>query len=195
MPEKEAKRSEQKKHSPAHTGGGLDDATTSNIRKITRIEEEQKSHRTFGERLSEAIALFCGSMVFVYVHVAWFAVWIIYNSFLRVKAFDPFPYTFLTMVVSLEAIFLSTFILISQNHDTKLSERRNHLDLQINLLAEQENTRMLELLHAIAKKVGVQADEESVKVLTEETDPEKLVKQIISATGDEPPGDPVISGK
>jgi uncharacterized membrane protein len=49
-----------------------------------------------------------------------------------VKHIDPFPFTFLTLVVSLEAIFLSTFILISQNHDTRISERRNHLDLQIN---------------------------------------------------------------
>ena len=89
----------------------------------------------------------------------WFGSWIIFNDFTSL-AFDPFPYTFLTLVVSLEAIFLSTFILISQNHDTQLSERRNHLDLQINLLAEQENTKMLELLQAIASKVGVTRDPE-----------------------------------
>ena len=57
-------------------------------------------------------------------------------------------------MVSLEAIFLSTFILISQNQDTRISERRNHLDLQINLLSEQENTKMLMMLQAIAEKVG-----------------------------------------
>jgi uncharacterized membrane protein len=64
-------------------------------------------------------------------------------------------------VVSLEAIFLSTFILISQNHDTKISERRNHLDLQINLLSEQENTQMLTMLRAIAEKVGANLSREN----------------------------------
>ena len=77
------------------------------------------------------------------------------NSVLVNLAFDPFPYTFLTLVVSLEAIFLSIFILISQNQETQLTERRKHLDLQINLLAEQENTKMLQLLIAISEKVGV----------------------------------------
>jgi uncharacterized membrane protein len=177
-------RKNGKKSSPSNKEL-LEAETQSNILKIMRIEQRQKRRRNFGERLSDAIALFCGSMRFVYVHVAWFSAWVIYNSWLPVTPFDPFPYTFLTMVVSLEAIFLSTFILISQNHDTKLSERRNHLDLQINMLAEQENTRMLELLGAIAKKVGVPADDESMKILTETVDPATLVHQIIAADGDD----------
>src|SRR3954466_10828991 len=140
MPGKKNGHKKQPKNGEAN--GSLAAETKSNILKIVGIERRQKDNRTFGERLSDRIALFCGSMNFVYVHVVWFVAWIVYNSVLHVKAFDPFPYTFLTMVVSLEAIFLSTFILISQNHDTKLSERRNHLDLQINMLAEQENTRI-----------------------------------------------------
>ena len=173
----------------SRTDKRLEHETSSNVSKVMEIEEQQKMHRTFGERISDVIAMFCGSMVFVYVHIAWFAAWITYNSVLPVNAFDPFPYTFLTMVVSLEAIFLSTFILISQNHDTRLSERRNHLDLQINMLAEQENTRMLELLVAIADKVGVTADD-AAHALTEETDPAVLVEQIMSASGDELGCDP-----
>jgi uncharacterized membrane protein len=117
------------------------------------------------------------------VHIVWFGFWIIFNDIPSV-AFDPFPYTFLTLVVSLEAIFLSTFILISQNHDTQLSERRNHLDLQINMLAEQENTKMLELLQKIAEKVGVDCDPQ-LDVLMEPIDPKKLVKQIVKASGEE----------
>jgi uncharacterized membrane protein len=62
--------------------------------------------------------------------------------------------------VSLEAIFLSTFILISQNHETRLSERRNQLDLQVNLLSEQENTKMLTIIARIAKKLGVRTDDD-----------------------------------
>ena len=85
------------------------------------------------------IANFCGSMTFVWIHVGWFGGWIVINAATRFQ-FDPFPFTFLTLVVSLEAIFLSTFILISQNQETRMTERRNHLDLQINMLAEKEDT-------------------------------------------------------
>jgi uncharacterized membrane protein len=127
----------------------IDRATEKNISKVMEIESAQKQNQTTGERISEVVAAFCGSMTFVWVHVAWFSAWVIVNSIPRLR-FDPFPYTFLTLVVSLEAIFLSTFILISQNHDTKLAERRNHLDLQINMLAEQESTKTLELLRRVA---------------------------------------------
>ncbi len=164
---------------------GLDHETKRNISKISEIEEQQKQRRTVGEKIAEVIAAFCGSMFFVYVHIAWFSLWMFLNSFTAYR-FDPFPYTFLTLVVSLEAIFLSTFILISQNHETKLTERRNHLDLQINLLAEQENTKMLELLQRIAEKVGVPVKDRETKALAEPVEPERLVEQIMSVTGATP---------
>ena len=132
----------------------------SNVSKISELEKKQKENRTVGAKLAERIALFAGSMLFVYIHVVWFGVWILANTVGPWKHIDPFPFTFLTFVVSLEAIFLSTFILISQNHETELTNRRNHLDLQINMLAEQESTKNLELLQAIAQKVGVPANDE-----------------------------------
>ena len=111
--------------------------------------------------------------------MVWFGGWIILNLIPGIKHIDPFPFTFLTLVVSLEAIFLSTFILISQNHDARISDRRNHLDLQINLLSEQENTRMLLLLKVIAEKLGCEiANESELAVLSEETDPEKVAALI-----------------
>ena len=155
--------------------------TKKNISKIIEIENAQRQNRTIGERIAEAVAQFCGSMTFVWVHVMWFGLWIILNTIHTIR-FDPFPYTFLTLVVSLEAIFLSTFILISQNHDTRLSERRNHLDLQINLLAEQESTKTLELLRRVADKVGVKHNDPAMDVLTEQMEPHKLAEQIIEAT-------------
>ena len=83
----------------------------------------------------------------------------------------------------MEAIFLSTFILISQNQETRISERRNNLDLQINLLTEQENTKMLQILERIAEKVGAVIDDDpTVSVLEQATRPEKLVEQIMNAT-------------
>ena len=157
----------------------------SNVKKVVEIEDAQKLNRSIGEKISVLIADFCGSMIFVWVHVIWFGSWVLMNSVFSFN-FDPFPYTFLTLVVSLEAIFLSTFILISQNHETKLTERRNHLDLQINILTEQENTKMLEILQLIAEKVGVGRDDPEAAALLEKMEPEQLVEQIMSAKNEDP---------
>src|SRR4051794_31872784 len=89
---------------------GIEKEISSNVMEIVELENAQRKKRTLAEQLSEVIARFCGSMTFVYVHIIWFGAWIIFNDFANV-AFDPFPYTFLTLIVSLEAIFLSTFIL------------------------------------------------------------------------------------
>jgi uncharacterized membrane protein len=157
----------------------VDDLTQRNVELIRQLEESEKQERTRSDLIAEAIANFCGSMTFVWVHVVWFGGWIAINLTPGIRHIDPFPFTFLTLVVSLEAIFLSTFILISQNHDTKVSERRNHLDLQINLLSEQENTRMIGILQAIAEKVGADVSPDPhLQALAQETAPERLVKQI-----------------
>jgi uncharacterized membrane protein len=166
------------------TEGSVDDLTQRNVELIRQLEESAKRERTRSDLVAEAIAKFCGSMTFVWVHVVWFGVWVILNIAPGIPHLDTFPFTFLTLVVSLEAIFLSTFILISQNHDTKISERRNHLDLQINLLSEQENTKMIIMLQAIAAKVGAEIDQDPhLQALSEETEPEKVVRQIEAREG------------
>src|SRR6185295_7467612 len=164
----------------APVAGGLNEKLTQqNVDEILQLENAAKAERTRSDLIAEAIANFCGSMTFVWVHVVFFGVWILTNLLPGIGHIDPFPFTFLTLVVSLEAIFLSTFILISQNHDTKISERRNHLDLQINLLSEQENTKMLSIVRAIAIKVGAELEHhEELEALSEETAPERLAKQI-----------------
>jgi len=171
--------SEPRYESETHSTNSVDQLTERNVEVIRELEEAAKEERTRTDRFAEAIANFCGSMTFVWVHVVWFGIWILINVIPRLPHIDPFPFTFLTLVVSLEAIFLSTFILISQNHDSKISERRNHLDLQINLLSEQENTQMLVILRAIAEKVGANlSSHDQVEALSEETKPQRLVKQI-----------------
>jgi uncharacterized membrane protein len=153
--------------------------TEQNVETVTRLEEAAREQRTPTDRLAEKIASFCGSMTFVWVHVVWFGGWLLLNLIPGMPHVDPFPFTFLTLIVSLEAIFLSTFILISQNLDSRISERRSHLDLQLNLLSEQENTKMIGMLHAIAAKVGADLTQDShLKALSEETQPERLVEQI-----------------
>ncbi|MEA3210353.1 MAG: hypothetical protein QOE70_3410 [Chthoniobacter sp.] len=127
-------------------------------------------------------------MPFVWVHVVWFAVWIIGNTALPIKPIDPYPFNFLTLVVSLEAIFLSTFIMISENRQGRIDERRSHLDLQINLLAEQENTKMLKLLQGMATRLGVDPTKDpDVEVLEQATRPEKLVEQIEATINESDP--------
>ena len=159
------------------------DVTRENVRTMRRLEEAAQARRTAADRAAAVIARFCGSMTFVLVHVAIFAAWIAYNALPWFEAFDPYPFTFLTLVVSLEAIFLSTFILISQNYDLRISERRNQLDLQINLLAEQEDTKILQMLERIAKKVGAHvSDDPQARALEQATRADTLVEQIEEAS-------------
>lgn len=150
-----------------------------NINTIIDLDKAARAQRTVTDRLVDAITTFCGSLAFVWVHIGWFGFWIGDNLILGSAGFDPYPFPLLTLIVSLEAILLSTFILISQNRDARLSERRNQLDLQINLLTEQENTKMLTMLKQIADKVGADVSQDpTLAVLEQATQPEKLVEQI-----------------
>jgi len=160
-------------------GLSAEQLTEQNVETVTRLEEAAREQRTPTDRLAEKIASFCGSMTFVWVHVIWFGGWILLNLIPGIPHVDAFPFTFLTLIVSLEAIFLSTFILISQNLETRISERRSHLDLQLNMLSEQENTKMITILQAIAEKVGADLSHDPhLAALSEETMPERLVEQI-----------------
>jgi uncharacterized membrane protein len=158
------------------------DVTRQNVQAMRQLEEAAMARRTRGDRAAALIARFCGSMRFVVIHVVLFSAWLSYNLMPGLGHFDPYPFTFLTLVVSLEAIFLSAFILISQNYDMRVSDRRNQLDLQINLLSEQENTKMLQMLERIAIKVGAEDhDDAQVRALEEATRPESLIEQIEEA--------------
>lgn len=157
-----------------------EELTRRNVSLIAHLEEAAKREHEPGERIAVKIANFSGSFKMVWIHLFWFAGWILANSLLPISwRFDPFPFSFLTLVVSLEAIFLSMFILITQNRQMKMSDRCAHLDLQLNLLSEQENTKMLELLDRIATKLGVagQADPD-LSALEEPTSPGKLMDEI-----------------
>jgi uncharacterized membrane protein len=158
----------------------VDQLTQENVDKILALERSNRARSTIGDRVADAITRFCGTITFVVVHVIWYGAWLGANMLLPAPDhFDPYPYSFLTLVVSLEAIFLSAFILISQNRQGNVSERRSHLNLQIDILAEQENTKMLELLEKIARKVGVEpCQDNEVKALAEAVTPERLARQI-----------------
>jgi uncharacterized membrane protein len=128
-----------------------------NIRTIIQLRLKASRERTSQDRAADAITSFSGSMVFVYLHIAWFSIWVVLNTGgFGVHPFDQFPYGLLTMVVSLEAIFLSTLVLITQNRLSDEVEHRADLDLHVGLLAEHELTRVLQMLDAIQEKLGVE---------------------------------------
>src|SRR5512133_3456111 len=151
-----------------------------NIRTIIHLRAKAARERSLQARIADIITSFSGRMIFVYLHIVWFGIWILLNTgWFGVRVFDPFPYGLLTMIVSLEAIFLSTFVLISQNRSGKENERRADLDLQIGLLTEHELTRVLQMLDAIQDKMGVIDHKNSeLADLEIETRPEDVLKEI-----------------
>ena len=161
--------------------GRLFDLIEQNIAEVTKIEDAANRKRSKADVVADMVAGFCGSMVFVYVHVALFAIWLLHNTvglLPGVPRFDPPSFNILTLVVSLEAIFLSTFILISQNRQQKVADHRNHLDLQINLLAEQENSQLLRMLQQIMLKLEIKVDASDEESLAHPTDLAEVAAQI-----------------
>lgn len=119
--------------------------------RTKNVREEIQKKKTLSDRISDKITSFCGNMYFVYFHIAFFGFWLIYNLFFA-NPFDPFPFGLLTLIVSLEAILLATFILISQNRDTQIAEIRAELDYQTDVQAEKRIAEMLLLLRDLANK-------------------------------------------
>ncbi len=154
--------------------------TQRNIGTICAIETEALARRSLSARLGDAIAIGAGRMWFIVIHVIWFTVWIWINSPLSGKpSFDPFPFPLLTLVVSLEAIFLSLFILMSQNRSNAHAEQRNHLDLQINLLAEHENTKMIQMLQALCEHHGLAIGKDlEIAELAKKTEPGEVFEEL-----------------
>lgn len=165
-----------------HTGDNpaLSDIIERNIRTIIDLRLQAAQARGMQDRLADIITAFSGRMVFVYAHIVWFGLWFLLNTGrFGLPPFDPFPYGLLTMVVSLEAIFLATFVLISQNRLSAEAEYRADLDLHIGLLSEHELTRVLQMLDAIQDKMGIENHAESeLADLEMETRPEDVLAEI-----------------
>ena len=168
-------KEDSKKDNPA-----LSKVIERNIRTIIHLRAKAARERSPQGRIADAITSFSGRMVFAYVHIVWFGIWILLNTGrFGLHAFDPFPYGLLTMIVSLEAIFLSTFVLISQNRMGEETERRADLDLHIGMLTEHELTRVLQMLDAIQDKLGIVDHHESeLADLEMETKPEDVLAEI-----------------
>ena len=153
-----------------------------NVEAIKSWEQALLDRRSAAERLSDWITTVAASGSVLVVHVVWFASWIALNLglFGAVAPFDPFPFPFLTMTVSLEAIFLALFVLASQNRLARQADKRAHLDLQIDLLAEREMTAVLQILQDIAAHLQVPetVTPEQIRDLASKTDVNSLTRRM-----------------
>ena len=177
----EQSRSNQKEtEDNAEDNPALSNVIERNIRTIIKLRMKAAHERGLQDRIADIITTFSGRMAFIYVHILWFGIWILLNTGkLAIPPFDPYPYGLLTMVVSLEAIFLSTFVLISQNRLSQESERRVELEMHIGLLTEHELTRVQQMLDAIQDKMGIDNDSDSeLADLEMETKPEDVLAEI-----------------
>jgi len=158
-----------------------------NIHTLAEIRRKAQERKGLQDRIADVITKFTGSMAFVYVHLAWFGGWVIAHlGRVGIRPFDPFPFALLTMIGSLEAIFLSTFVLISQNRMITDADKRAELDLQISLLAEHEITQVLTLLDGIAKQLGViRGEDPKVEESKRDVDPAAVFQEIESREGED----------
>jgi uncharacterized membrane protein len=128
---------------------------------LLNANKEIQRFKSAGDKVADKITGFAGTMNFVYIHSIWFGLWILVNIglFGASLIFDQFPFGLLTLIVSLEAIFLSTFVMISQNRQATAAEIRSELDYQVNVKAEKEVDLILKALERLAQSQGIKLDD------------------------------------
>jgi uncharacterized membrane protein len=150
-----------------------------NIEALLQRRRAEEEARAFDERIAQAISRFAGSMRFAYIHLLLVGLWIVVNLGLTpVPRFDP-SFVILAMVASVEAIFLSTFVLITQNRMAAIADKRADLDLQISLLAEHEITRVITMLAEVSERLGIQVKQDpELAELARDVVPERVLDSL-----------------
>jgi uncharacterized membrane protein len=158
---------------------GMAHVVERNIEALLARQEQERNEKTFEERVADRITRFTGSMMFVYLHLAGFGLWIVTNlGWLPIKPFDK-SFVILAMFASVEAIFLSTFVLISQNRMQIQADKRADLDLHVSLLAEHEITRLIKLNMEMARRMGIdESQDPELEELARDVLPEKVMDQL-----------------
>jgi uncharacterized membrane protein len=162
------------------SSSGLATVVERNIQALLEHRRAEEDNRSRQERMADAITRFTGSMRFVFIHLVVFGLWIVINLgwIPGIPQFDP-TFVVLAMIASVEAIFLSTFVLISQNRMAALADKRADLDLQISLLAEHEITRLITLVTAIAERLELDAARNpELAELSQDVAPEKVMEKM-----------------
>jgi uncharacterized membrane protein len=154
---------------------------SANLETITRLEQAAGAHRSSAERIADWTARRTTTTGFLVGSATVCVVWMILNANLirGLAPFDPYPFSMLCMVVSLLGVLYAALILIQQNRLSYLADRRAHVDLQVNLLAEEEITRTLRLLHRLADHFGIQDDDTTrMRDMASETEVAELVAEV-----------------
>ena len=150
-----------------------------NIKALLARRQQEEHDKKPQDRVADHITRFTGSMRFVYLHLALFGAWIVINlGWTPLPRFDP-SFVVLAMVASVEAIFLSTFVLISQNRMQELADKRADLDLQVSLLSEHEVTHLIQLVTEIARKLEIEkGNDPELRELARDVPPEKVLDEM-----------------
>ena len=150
----------------------------SHIDSIVKQEEDALDRRSSSERFADGIGLFAGSLPFVLFHLALLLAWVLVNSgeIRGLRPFDPYPFSLFAMIVAVEAVILSSFILMRQNRMMRRGELRDHLNLQVDLLAEKEITKVLQMVRAICGHLGLKdiMGDKEIRELSQTTSIESL---------------------
>ena len=169
-----------REHPGAPSTPGMSNVVHRNINALMEVRRREEQRKTRSDQIADAITSFAGSMSFVYLHAAVFGGWAVVNAgwVPAVRRFDP-TFVILATIASVEAIFLSTFILISQNRMQKLADRRAELDLQISLLTEHELTRAIHLIDDVARRMGAtRPPEQELDDIKKDVNPQKVAEEI-----------------
>ena len=175
-------RQAKEQREPARLAGVVE----RNVRSLVARRQQMEQRKGFQQRFADAITRFTGSMRFVYIHALIYGAWIVTNlPVMPTPKFDP-SFVILAMVASVEAIFLTTFVLMTQNRMSREAERRAELDLQISLLAEHEVTRLITLVKAIGEKLDIEASRDpELPELQQDVAPERVL-DVMEHTGAAP---------
>jgi uncharacterized membrane protein len=172
--------------------GELDRVLERNITALLARRRAEDDRARTQERVADRIGRFAGSMSFVYLHVVLVALWIAANvgALPGVPRFDA-DFVKLATAASVEAIFLTTFVLVTQNRMAAVADRRADLDLQVSLLAEHEVTRLIRLVSRMAARMGIEESKSpELEELGRDVQPETVLDRIERAEEDEPEGAP-----
>lgn len=165
----------------------IEDITRRNVATIAAMQAAAAKSRTFGERLADLAVKWVGNWTFLIIQSGMLLIWMLLNIFGWINHWDPYPFVLLNLVLSFQAAFATPIILMSENRQSRLDERRNHLDLQINLLAEQENTEQLRLLQLLCEHAGIRVNTSEMNALEGTANPDSIIKQIIESVECAPP--------
>jgi len=166
---------------PMNGTARIPEAARTNIESIAQIEQEFVRQRSPADRIGQAITRFAGSFSFVACHLLGIGAWVLVNTQTATARapFDPFPFSLLGVLVSVEAVLLSSCVLMTQKRQTSQAEHWAHLNLQIALLAEQESTKTLQLIKSLCDRVGLATEHDAeLKDLVEKTTVSHLAEEL-----------------